>query len=75
MIETLLDPAAECTVCHGFTMFGYVSGCARLVLVRAGPALRGRAAGGTCVSRADFVRAHAPVSPCGIQARREPANQ
>ena len=61
-------------VCHGFTMFESVSGCARLVLVRADPALRGRAAGDTCVSRAGFVRAHAPVPPCGIQARREPAN-
>ena len=40
-------------------------GRARLEPVRAGPALRGRAAGGSRVGRAELVRARGPISPWG----------
>ena len=62
-VGSLRDP--ECVVCNGVTILDMFFGCARLVLVRASPVLRGQAAGDSCVGRARFVRAHAPVLPYG----------
>ena len=73
-VGLVVKPKCVCGV-SWFHYAGSVFSCARLVLVRASPALHGRAAGGSCVGRASFVCAHAPVPPCGIQARRrKPAN-